>query len=157
MTKKMVKKIKERAKLEELDEKIEPVLADMQYLPFKEKQFDGILNMHNLWYVPNYNGACCEMLRVCKETLVLDCINLFNPRNFTHWFVHLFKLLTLNICKKGATPLYYHTPKKIFSPFTGLCVKVLSINPSRICVTSKASSSRFLLYVKTNPAKFRDL
>jgi ubiquinone/menaquinone biosynthesis C-methylase UbiE len=146
----MIGKIRELRKFEGLNDQIEIVQADMQHLPFRGKCFSGILNIGNLWYVPDYTKACSEMLRVCRGALVLDHVNLINPRNFVLWAGHLLKLLLLSIFNRQTYPLYYRTPKQILSPFVNLS------NRDLLCISEKSYAkyygpkllcTRFLLYV----------
>ncbi len=141
MNKRMVEKIKERVKLYNLIEKIQIVLADMQYLPFKERQFDAVLNVGNLWYVPNYTRVCSEMIRVSRGILILEHINLINPKNLILWILHFLKYLIFAVLGKSTYPLYYRTPKQIFRPFVDLSFKIY--NGARF----RLLSERFLLYV----------
>jgi len=135
----MINEIKQRKKRLK-DNLVYVVRATMQYLPFREQQFDSVLNVHNLWYVKEYKKTCLEMMKTCKGTVVMDQVNLIYPRNLILFVLHSLKSVILRVWGKHAYPLYYRTPRQTFQPFKKQGLKVFYPNPKL-----KLLSERFLL------------
>ena len=66
------------------DRSYDLILADGQFLPFKNSSFDGITCIRTLKYFPNHQFGIREMSRVLKDggTLVLTLSNVFSIDSF---------------------------------------------------------------------------
>lgn len=69
----------------------ELIVADGQYLPFKENVFDGIICIRTLKYFPNYKQGISEMYRVLKsgKRLILDLSSSLGYEVIFKHLVHL--------------------------------------------------------------------
>lgn len=59
------------------------VVADAQYIPFRSRVFNTVLEMGVMPYVPNYTQAIGEMKRVGNRVYLIEPLR---RKNRTHWF-----------------------------------------------------------------------
>jgi ubiquinone/menaquinone biosynthesis C-methylase UbiE len=129
----MVQATKRRAA--EIDRSIDVVIADCQNLPFRNRLFDNVLCVHNLWYIPLCDKAVNEMLRVTKDggKLVVDQISeKFHMRHIgmhRRFLVGIRKFTKYIQSKVGreVTPEFFGTPEQFLRPFANYRTRFYSI------------------------------
>lgn len=129
----MVQTVKRRAIDRELNQEIDVIIADSQNLPLRDRLFDKVLCVHNLWYIPLYHKAVNEMLRVTKDggRLIVDQIS--ERIHTRHIWIHgvfygIHRLIAI-LSKVGReiTPEFFRAPEQFLIPFANYSTRFYSI------------------------------
>jgi len=126
INRRILKTAAESFRKKQLNDKIEPILGDIQNLPFKDSAFDRVLCVHNLWYVPNYKTAIREMFRTLRNEgeVVTDHINLLNRRACIEELI----FAAMKIFRRNPTPIFYRTPQQIIHAFASFRPEIFSLS-----------------------------
>lgn len=126
VNKRAVETVNERRRRQGFVDKINPIRGDIQNLPFRDEAFDKVLTVHNLWYIPEYELAAMEMLRVVRAggEIIADQLNSLYP-------LFLLEKIAGMIHKKPLA--LYRTAKEFLRPFAKHPIQVFSIVATSFC------------------------
>ena len=126
INKKMIETVNERRRRQGLVDKINPIRGDIQSLPFRDEVFDKVVVVHNLWYIPEYELAVMEMLRVVRAggEIIADQTNLLYPPFLLGKIVGMIQKRPVALCR---------TAKEFLRPFAKHPIQVFSIEATSFC------------------------
>jgi len=81
------------------------IVADAEFLPFRDNSFDLVYSRNVLEHLPNPLNALCEQKRVCKEGGRISIIT----DNAGFWAYHILGHHTRPVLRTGGRDLYHGT------------------------------------------------
>ena len=129
----MVQTTKRRAVEKGLKKRIDVVIGDCQNLPFRDRLFDKVLCIHNMWYVPVYEKAVNEVFRTTKMggKIVVDQISeKWHTRHsgFIRRFLEgIRRFMRYTHLSAREMPEFLRTPEQFLRPFANYHTRFYSI------------------------------
>ncbi|MHA1270839.1 MAG: class I SAM-dependent methyltransferase [Candidatus Helarchaeota archaeon] len=115
------------------------IVADLEYLPFKNSKFTRIVNLHVLEHLYNINKGLREIFRICKDISIIAIPTNCNPCS---WVI------------LGGGPFWYFSILSFFHLIKGLLKFILYLKKDGIYESYRGSEEIYLPHLWHYPWKF---